>query len=365
MLTSLTTAATAAQAREPSIALVLDRQTQKTVWIEVAQGAQLAADEIKAAGKRLRFTPVDSGTSAVGTRTEMINLMKDPPDVVVAEIDSSKAAVAAEIAEANHRVMITPFATAPRVTEGKSYVFRACVPDNIIAERLARYALSTRKARRVAIVYDAGTLYSVALRDAFKKAFIAGGGEVVLDSSMLSTMNSYDSLAASVVAAKPDLVFLPFYEETVGRFLIQAVKIPGFPSLELLGGDGWAGGAFFGKDAAAPISALKGTWVTHHDPNLTQPAARSFAARFKRRFGRGPETSAAFLGYDAVRLSYETLARLPAKATPEMIRDAFHRRAPYHGVTGEISFNHGNEPNKALFLIRHEQGRIRTIGNLP
>ena len=130
-----------ANARTPRVTLVVDGQTQKTVWLEVAEGAKLAVKEMRASGKKVQFEVVDSGTTAVGTRVEMLKLMKFPPDIVVAEIDSSKAAVAAEIAESNRVVMITPFATSPRVVAGKKFVFRACVPDDVIANRLAHYLI--------------------------------------------------------------------------------------------------------------------------------------------------------------------------------------------------------------------------------
>jgi hypothetical protein len=53
--------------------------------------------EIRAAGKNIQFDMINSGSTALGTRIEMLKLMKSPPDIIVAEIDSLKAAVAAGI----------------------------------------------------------------------------------------------------------------------------------------------------------------------------------------------------------------------------------------------------------------------------
>ena len=88
-------------------------------------------------------------------------------------------------------------------------------------------------------------------------------------------------------------------------------------------------------------------------------------AHSSRNYGKRPETSAAFLGYDAMKMSIDTLASLSSPGDSEAIVRALHSRKPFHGATGDISFSHGNEPNKALYLIRHENAAIKTIGGLP
>lgn len=356
----LSTSASAAPRR---ITLVIDGQTNKTVWREVAQGVRLAAEILAKKGSQIRLETLDSGTTALGTRTAMLELMKSPPDVVIAEIDSSKAEVAAELAEKNKLPMITPFATSPSVTAGREFVFRACVSDAQLGTLLSKIAATRMGAKRAAIVFDSGQLYSTTLRAKFKESFLEQGGSIAFDAPILSTQNDFKSVVTQLMESKPDVVFLPFYEETVGRFLAQASKIPGFSKLKLLGGDGWASADFF-KNGSEEIRQLKGMWITHHDPERRSNDAKRFFDAFKKRFGVEPKTSAAYLGYDAFLIAERAIGNTSVSLGGTELRDRIRNMKEIKGTSGTLSFNGGSEPEKPVFIMSHENGKFTVSGEI-
>jgi len=112
--------------RQFRVGLVFDLSGHRDAAKNVVKGIEYAASMLKSEGIELKLEKHNSQEDALGTRKAMLDVLNDPPDIVLAEVDSSKAVIAAEMAERAQRVMITPFATSPAVTLGRKYVFRTC-----------------------------------------------------------------------------------------------------------------------------------------------------------------------------------------------------------------------------------------------
>src|SRR5690606_1588231 len=100
---------------------------------------------------------------------------------ILGEVASSRSLEAAPIAQRAGVPMVTPASTNPAVTQVGDYIFRVCFIDPFQGPVLAKFALGTLGARRLAIFSSASSAYSVGLAKYFKEAFIAGGGTVVLE----------------------------------------------------------------------------------------------------------------------------------------------------------------------------------------
>ncbi len=100
--------------------------------------------------------------------------------------DSSNATEAAARVYDEHKlVSISPTSTAIRTSKENpdgleigQHVFRTALPDNLLAEQLAKFIISSEY-RRVAIVYDSSSKYSQSFRAAFEKYFLFHQGIIV------------------------------------------------------------------------------------------------------------------------------------------------------------------------------------------
>jgi branched-chain amino acid transport system substrate-binding protein len=338
------------QPRIIKIALVFDYSGRWTEVSDIEDGLALASADASSQGIQFSFERFDSKENGIGTVKAMEKAVSSMPDIIVAEIHSSKAAVAAIQAEQKHRVMITPLATSPSVTEGKSFVFRACFNDSFQGAGLARFARRERAASSVAIVSDVTQLYSRTLAESFKREFLAQGGSVIAEEKILPTTTSFVEVIKSIAAKKPDMVFLPLYEQSAARIISESMK-SGEDRLRFLGGDGWAASNALRDLVFKGSNKLDASWVSHYSGDFSQPALANAQKRLK--ILRNAELNgASAIGYDTGLIITRAFLQLGKKYSQEELVQAIHKIPNISGLTGDFSFGLRKDPAKSIFIRR-------------
>ncbi|MFI1329125.1 ABC transporter substrate-binding protein [Streptomyces sp. NPDC020845] len=95
------------------------------------------------------------------------------------------------------------------------------------------------------------------------------------------------------------------------------------------------------------------------------PAARSFAAAYRKRYGSAPGRYAAE-AYDVVGLIAQALRELGPQGVDRESMARRLRAVRYRGITKTYAFERGNgslTPGTALFLNRVEKGQFRFLGD--
>lgn len=92
----------------------------------------------------------------------------------------------------------------------------------------------------------------------------------------------------------------------------------------------------------------------------TNDATRRFTASFRKHFKRSPRRHEALL-YDATRFVRAVLT-MEKPSTTDDLRAAIHAFRGFRGVTGEISFEDGNEAVRKLVILTIEDRTIREVG---
>lgn len=315
--------------------------------LDVVHGIEIAAQELKGEGVEIKLEKYDSKSDALGTKRAMEEALKSPPDFLIAEVQSSKAEVAAAMAESAKRFLISPEATSPLVTQGRKYVFRACFDDEVQGRKLADFAIRHLKAKTGVVFFDAGQLASVTMAESFHKAFTRLGGKLLIEEKILGEAASFRTQLAKVAELKPDVMFLPIYEKTAKRFVsdIVAVKLRG---TTLLGGDSWGPAPFHGM--AFDTKAVPVYWVSHTPGKLKGKSAARFEAAAKKY--HRDSLMDIVLGYDTMRLVGEILKKTGEKPSQETILATLHAMKPFAGLSGPISFPGDRQtPDKDLFLF--------------
>ena len=168
----------------------------------------------------------------------MTRAISDKPDIIVGEVRSSKAFVAAGLAESAKILYITPMATAPQVTKNKKYVFRTCINDDFQGAHLAEFAIAELKAKNATIIWDSSQLYSKALAESFRDEFKRLGGRILSNHKLHTKLSNLEPIVADVKSQQPDIVFMPVYED-LGLSFVKGVRSSGLKGVKILGGDGW------------------------------------------------------------------------------------------------------------------------------
>lgn len=309
----------------------------------------LAIDELNAAGgiqgKKLKIITVDDQGKAEEAATAVTKLItSDGVIAILGEVASSRSLAAAPIAQRYQIPMISPSSTNPKVTQVGDYIFRTCFIDPFQGKVMANFAIHKLKAKRVAILRDVKSDYSVGLAEFFKKTFEENGGKIVSDISYTGGDVEFKAQLTTIRSKKVDAIFVPGYYTEVGLIARQAkelgIKAP------LLGGDGWD------SERLTEIAgnALDNSYFSnHYSPESTDPKVIDFVSRYKKVYGKIPDGLAA-MGYDAALILIEALKQTKNQ-TPQEIRAALANIKNFQAVTGNISFNDQRDAEKAAVVI--------------
>ena len=324
--------------------------SEATFGTSTHNGAQMAVDEINAAGgikgKKLKLIYYDDQGKAEEAAAAVTRLItKDKVVAIIGEVASTRSLAAAPIAQSNKIPMISPSSTNPKVTEVGDYIFRVCFIDPFQGTVMALFATNELKAKKVAILRDTKSDYSMGLADFFIKKFQDLGGKIVADESYESGAVEYRGQLTKIKAAKPDAIFVPGYYTEVGLIALQARQL-GIKA-HLLGGDGWDSSKLFEIGKAA----INGSFFSnHYTTETTDPLAKDFIKKFQEKFKETPDGLAA-LGYDSIKVLAFAM-NATTEITPANIRNELAKIKDYPAVTGVITIDEKRNAKKSAVVVR-------------
>ena len=321
-------------------------------------GTLLGVEQVNAAGgvlgKKLELIYEDNQSKDGETATAVKKLIsRDKVVAILGEVASIRSLEAAPICQQNKIPQISPSSTNPKVTQIGDYIFRVCFIDPFQGTVMANFATKTLKAKRVAVLTDVGSTYSVGLADYFKKGFIANGGEIIAEQKFTKDDKDFKAQLTAVKSQNPDAIFVPGYYGQVTLIALQArelgMKIP------LFGGDGWEAPELLQGPGAA--EALEGCFYsTHFSPDQDAPKIKQFVADYQKKFGAIPDAMAA-LGYDSVLALVDAIKR--ANSTDgAKIRDALATLKDLDGVTGKTTLDENRNAQKPAVIIEIKGGKF-------
>lgn len=329
--------------------------TEATFGVNSNNGVQLAAEEINAAGglldgRKIRLI-VEDDQSKPGQSISAVKklISNDKATAIIGEIASSRSMEAAPVCQSAGIPMISPGSTNPLVTEKGDYIFRVCFIDPFQGTVMAKFALETLHAKKVAVLTDVTSDYSKGLAQYFAEYFKAHGGEIVSERSYSGGGKDKDFRAqiTSIKASAPQAIFVPGYYTEVGLIGKQArtlgVKVP------LMGGDGWDSP----KLAEIAGSALDGCYFsTHFSPAAKSPEVQDFVQKYQAKYKTMPDGMAP-LGYDAMMILADAYKRA-GSTDGAKVRDALTQVKDYRAVTGNITIDPKRNATKSAVVLQVE-----------
>lgn len=326
----------------------------------VSQAVTLAVDEANAAGgvngKQIELITEDDAFNPENTVAAFKKLVtKDQVVAIVGALTSNCTLAIVNLAQAAKIPLITPTSTNDKVTDAGDYIFRACYKDSFQGKVVGQFAANDLKAKTAAILFDKANDYSFGLKSNFEATFTSLGGTVVSESYTGDTKD-FNAQIANIKSAKPDVIFLPDYYNTVALIATQ-LRAAGLTQ-PLLGADGWDEAVGTGQ------AELVGSYYSnHYSPETGSEAIKTFLAAYKAKWNGEEPNALSALGYDATKILIQAMidADKAGKLTSEGIRDAMAAvKGSY--VTGDISFDNGNPVKSAVVLeiLKGDDGKLAT-----
>jgi branched-chain amino acid transport system substrate-binding protein len=328
------------------------------------RGTELAIEELNQAGgvlgKKLKLITEDTQSKDGESSTVVSKLIsRDKVVAVLGEVASSRSLEAGTICQESKVPMISPSSTNPDVTKKGDYIFRVCFLDSFQGDVLARFCMNTLKAKKVAIMSDVKTAYSVGLAEYFRKSFTQHGGEVVNEQKYSGGDKDFTAQLTAVKNAGAEAIFVPGYYTEAGLIIRQARQLG--IQLPIFGGDGWEAPELIqiAKEAAEGVY-----YSTHFSPEVPSPEVQKFVKEYKAKYNEVPDAMAA-LGYDSALVLADAIKRAGSTDSTK-IRDAIAATKDFPGATGKTTIDKNRDASKPAMIITVKDGEfkyVETIGS--
>lgn len=327
----------------------------------INDGAQLAVDEINAAGgingKQIEYIVKDNKSESAEATSVAINLITQEQVVaMVAPATSGNTQATVQIANDNKVPIVTGSGTNELITVNEDgsineYAFRTCFIDPFQGIVAANFATEELQAKNVAIYTDSSSDYAKGLAAAFKTQLEENGGTVVAEEAYVADDVDFKSTLTNLKSANPDFIFIPGYYEEVGLIVKQARDLG--ITAPLMGADGWDSPTLLelaGKDA------LNNTYITNHyssgDPDAK---IQDFVKAFEAENGAKPNAFHA-LGYDTIYYLKDAIERAGDEVTGETIAKALAETKDLELITGTFTVDEKHNPVKSATVLEYVDG---------
>ena len=336
----------------------------------VKNGAQIAVDEINAAGgingKQIEYRFEDDQNDAEKA-VNAYNTLKDwGMQMLVGTTTTAPCIAVAGKTASDNLFQITPSASSPDVlSSGNGNIFQVCFTDPNQGIASAQYIAENKLAKKIGIIYDSSDVYSSGIEEKFEAEAKTQGLNIV--SKAAFTADSKTDFGTQLQKAKDagaDLLFLPIYYREASIILKQADTMGYKPK-------------FFGVDGMDGILTVENfdTKLAEDVMLLTPFAAdakdktvQNFVKTYKEKYKDTPNQFAAD-SYDAV---YALKAAIEeSKATTDMsasdMCDALKgamTKIKMQGLTGGkdgLTWNESGEVTKSPKAVIIKNGAYKAM----
>ena len=326
-------------------------------------GAELAAKEINAKGGiQIEVNGQDDENDAEKSVNAYNNLLDWGMQVLVGPTTTTPSVAVSAESNKDRVFMLTPSASAIKVTEGKDNVYQICFNDPNQGSASARYIAEHMAGSKVAVIYDNASAYSTGIYQTFEAKAKELGVEVVSVTTCTEDTKDYSVQLGEAKNAGADVVFLPIYYTPASLILNQAAATGYKPT-------------FFGVDGMDGILNLKGfdtqlaegvMLLTPFAADSTDPATVSFVKAYEEAYGETPNQFAAD-AYDCVYAIYQafTASGLDVTASASDICDALTQQfntMSFSGITGADMVWKDGQVDKAPFAVVIKDGAYTSAG---
>lgn len=317
------------------------------------KGAQLAVDEINAAGgidgKQIEVIDKDNKSETAEAASVTTNLVTQfKVSAVVGPATSGATAAAVANATKAGVPLISPSATQDGLTKGQDYLFIGTFQDSFQGKIISNYVSEKLNAKKVILYTDNASDYAKGIAKSFRESY---KGEIVADETFVAGDTDFQAALTKMKGRDFDAIVVPGYYNEAGKIVNQARGM-GIDK-PIVGGDGFNGEEFVQQATAEKASNIY--FISGFSTTVEVSAkAKAFLDAYRAKYNEEPSTFAA-LAYDSVHLVAN--AAKGAKNSGE-IKNNLAKTKDFEGVTGQTSFDADHNTVKTAYMMTMNNGKV-------
>ena len=312
----------------------------------------LEQNKVKLAAKGLSIvmTEFDYGADDLNVIKAVKDAGKSGVSAVIGYSYSSNALIAAPLHVKAKLPMLSPSASANRLSSFGKYIHLGSFSNQFMAQTLAKFSVHELKAKKVIVIPAANCAYCTDLADTFESELIKQGGQIVKKFPVLQDEESFRSIAELVRNLDFDAVFIPNQELTSARIISSLLDFG--INKPFLGADGW------GNEGKEFFNVLKnrkftGYSVTHWHPKLQTRKSLEFVRNYKEKFKKVPNDTSV-LAFDYMNFLIEAILNSKLHDR-ENLENALQGMNGFEGVTGKYNLAANKAPQKDILILKSSE----------
>ena len=319
---------------------------ESAIWGQVESNTvQMLVDETNSKGgilgKQVELKIYDTRGDAVETTNAARKALQNDGVIAFIGPDSSSCAIALDEVCGEYKVPhITTTGTNYKVTQREEdgsvrpYAFRICLSDPQLGDIMGGYAFDKLGYKKIAILYEISSEYSLGITQNFTEAFESKGGQIVIaEAYKTGDVDFRAQLSKIKENGDFDALMIPANYKEVGLIAKQARSL-GIEA-PFLGVDAWMMQDLFEIAQEEVQGAVFPCAMDTNSPDLQE-----FKAAFQKRWDMDPDKAGtdAYLAYDCYELIRYAIEKA-GSADPEKIRDEMEKAKDVPCLTSVISIN--------------------------
>jgi branched-chain amino acid transport system substrate-binding protein len=305
--------------------------------IQIWQGAELAADQVNAAGgimgKKIEIVPADDSADPSKAASVANNLISQGIVAVVGHKDSGVSIPASAVYHAAGIVEVTPTSSNVQLTaQGFDTVFRVCPIDATQGPLLAEFMIQKLNLSKIAVIY-ANTAYGMGLQQQFVSRAAELGVTPVISQQITRSAKDFTSTLQAIQPLAPQAIF---YAGSLPEAIIilQQMKEMGLKAT-FVGGD-----TLYQPDLIVQTaSASEGAYVSSFFPdtsNAQDSSGKNWLADYRTTFKRDPGGNSSG-GYVAAMAIFQAIKN--ANSTDSSAVKGAMKNLSMDSLIGHIAFD--------------------------
>ncbi|WP_026887324.1 ABC transporter substrate-binding protein [Clostridium beijerinckii] len=335
-----------------------------------AAGGQLEVEGVKLAnklyptvnGKKVELVFADNKSDKVEAASAASNLVEqEHVNAIIGSWGSGNSMAAGDIVQDAKVPAVAASATNPLVTAGNDYYFRVCFIDPFQGTVMAKYAANKLQAKKVALLQEVSSDYSVGICKFFTDEFVKLTGDkdsIIAKANYNTGDQDFTAQLTNIKSSNPDVIFAPG-NFTEGAMIIKQARQLGITT-PIIGGDTWETPEFLDIGKEDVEGTVFSTFFASETPITNE--SKVFLDEYRKEYNKEPAAVSA-LSYDAYLVILDAVKRANS-IDPIKIRDEIARTKNFPGAAGVITIDQNNNAVKDAVLKVVKDGKFTYLDTI-
>lgn len=262
----------------------------------------------------------------------------DNVNIVVDGTCSSSVLGVSPIMESKKKILLSPVAASPKISNAGEYIYRISSSSEIMAKQTAEVVYN-KGIKKIGILYEQND-YPVGWKESFIKNY---SGEVIFQEPFGSNEQELKTIVSKIKDQNVDAILITILSVPSGQKVLREFSQQGITK-QLIGSE------TFAFKQILSLYEAQNMWVSIYDFDLNSSEMKKLFNEYQNKYGKLPDESIyVALGYDSYNLIYNAISSCKSD-NPECIKNYLDSNNNFSGASGKYNLDKNGDAIRKVIL---------------